>query len=135
MYDLPSIRAFKMMLVPPEGTLPVEGGQLPMTRIEADQWLKNPLPATADSAAEGQRLFMMYCAACHGQHAKGDGPVAEKFIAPPPDLTSEFIRARSDGFIFGTIRYGGVLMPALGTTMSPAESWAIVNYLRSIQKP
>jgi mono/diheme cytochrome c family protein len=134
MYRFPSIWPFEMMLTPPEGTLPVEGGQLPMTRIEADQQLHNPVPATAESVAQGRQLFMMYCAVCHGQEAKGDGPVAEKLMAPPPDLTSEFVKQRSDGFIYGTIRYGGVLMPPLGSSMSPAETWAIVNYLRSIQK-
>ncbi len=135
MYDFPSIRPFTMMLVPPEGTLPVEDGQLPMTREQAGQIRESPTPATTESIAQGRQLFQIYCTACHGQGGEGDGPVGSKLMVPPADLTSASVRERTDGYLYGTIRYGGVVMPSFGASMSAAESWAIVNYLRSSQKP
>jgi mono/diheme cytochrome c family protein len=36
---------------------------------------------------EGQNLFKSYCASCHGQLGKGDGPAAKSLKPPPSDLT------------------------------------------------
>ena len=38
-------------------------------------------------AYSGKDLFRMYCAACHGPAARGDGPLADKLKKRPPDLT------------------------------------------------
>jgi mono/diheme cytochrome c family protein len=38
-------------------------------------------------AVEGQDLFLRYCAPCHGDGGKGDGPVAAALQPPPADLT------------------------------------------------
>ena len=38
-------------------------------------------------AQENRRLFLRYCAACHGEDGKGGGVVASTLLKPPPDLT------------------------------------------------
>lgn len=38
-------------------------------------------------AEMGSKLFMQYCASCHGTDAKGGGPVAASLKTPPSDLT------------------------------------------------
>ena len=35
----------------------------------------------------GDALFKTYCASCHGQSAKGDGPISQHLRTVPPDLT------------------------------------------------
>ena len=45
--------------------------------------------------AAGAEYFAAYCAACHGQDAKGDGPMAEIVAIRTPDLTE--LAARSGG--------------------------------------
>lgn len=42
-----------------------------------------------------QRLFRVSCAACHGEDARGNGPVASVLSVPVPDLTH--IAARRNG--------------------------------------
>lgn len=37
--------------------------------------------------AEGNRLFIRYCASCHGRDAKGNGPLAPALTPAPADLT------------------------------------------------
>ncbi|MDG4647597.1 cytochrome c [Roseibacterium sp. SDUM158017] len=54
------------------------------------------LPAAAQDAARGERLFAEHCAVCHGLGLRGDGPMAEILLIPPPDLTR--IAERHDGF-------------------------------------
>jgi mono/diheme cytochrome c family protein len=44
------------------------------------------------TVSAGRKLYMRYCASCHGQDARGNGPVAAALKTPPADLTG--IRAR-----------------------------------------
>ena len=39
------------------------------------------------SSYNGEQLYFRFCAACHGETGKGDGPVASYFKIAPPDLT------------------------------------------------
>ncbi len=59
--------------------------------------VSQPLMAEPDTglAAIGKHIFRTYCASCHGQQARGDGPVAEHLLIEPSDLTQ--ISARHDG--------------------------------------
>lgn len=118
---------------PVEGTLPQQGGSLVSNRQEAENELTNPVEVNEKSLAVGRELYHIFCVLCHGDQAKGGGPISRKFI-PPPDLTSDFFKKRADGHIYGTIRFGGAVMPAYGETMSSEEIWAVVNYLRSLQE-
>lgn len=42
---------------------------------------------TATGGVSGSSLFATYCASCHGQSAKGNGPLASAMKTPPADLT------------------------------------------------
>jgi mono/diheme cytochrome c family protein len=103
-----------------------------MDRVKAGERLRNPVEPITASVENGKRLFLIYCTLCHGLDAKGGGPVAPKFI-PPPDLTLDVFRQRTDGFLYATIRDGGALMPGQGEALSPRERWDVVNYLRVLQ--
>ena len=41
----------------------------------------------------GAYLYRVFCASCHGEHGKGDGPVADTLRRPPADLTRVSARA------------------------------------------
>jgi hypothetical protein len=132
MQKQPSIRSQEFPLPPPPNSIPRKGREPSMNRIEAGTKLRNPIEPASASIESGKRLYQLYCALCHGANAKGGGPIAKKFV-PPPDLTLEVFRKRTDGFIYATIRDGGPLMPGQKEALSPRESWDIVNYLRSLQ--
>jgi hypothetical protein len=133
MAEQPSIKPQEHPLEPPPGSVPVQGRERQMNRVEAAEKLKNPIRPTPASIENGKRLFQIYCALCHGPDAKGGGPIAAKFV-PPPDLTLELFRQRTDGFLYATIRDGGALMPGQGEGLTPQERWDVVNYLRSLQR-
>ncbi len=47
-----------------------------------------PVAQAEDLASyRGAQLFKRFCASCHGDAARGDGPVASFFKVSPPDLT------------------------------------------------
>jgi len=102
-----------------------------MSRQEADGKLKNPLPSSPEVIERGKQHFLTYCAHCHGVAGKGDGPVARHAAFPPPDLTLA-AALRSEGFLYATIRNGGVVMPPQGHALSPQERWETVHFLKSI---
>lgn len=45
------------------------------------------VPAPVTSVASGQDMYKSYCASCHGQAGKGDGPAAPALKVAPSDLT------------------------------------------------
>ncbi len=53
-----------------------------------------PVPLHADDDADpnagvtGEHDFNMYCASCHGEDARGNGPKAFSLAKKPPDLTT-----------------------------------------------
>ncbi len=52
-------------------------------------------PAAAQDLVEGERTFFVFCSSCHGEVARGDGPMAEILTVPVPDLT--MLRINGDG--------------------------------------
>ena len=97
--------------------------------------MANPVPSDAASLAAGKKGFADYCAACHGDSGKGDGPMAGFTGDPAPsDLTdAEWKHGSSDGEIFVVIRDGieGTGMKDF-KDMKPAEIWQIVNYVKTL---
>lgn len=124
--------------VRPDGTVPVDGGEAPVSNVidaESDV-LQNPRPVTLASVENGRVQFGVFCAPCHGPDGRGDGPVsmtgslAGPFAAVLPVAgPGSIARVRSDGHVYTTIRYGRRRMPGYARIPSE-ERWDIVNYLR-----
>jgi len=125
----PSIGPLDSRFPVPEGTLAREGRLRVSNRLEAHEKLRNAVSADTSSVSRGRGLFRIYCTPCHGISGKGDGPVAAKFIPPPP--LYPLVDSRSDGYLYGTVRFGGPIMPAYGEVLRDKEVWDIINYLRA----
>lgn len=119
------------------GTVPITGGEPTDSAFTsgnptlADR-LVNPTNPEA-TLAKGDTLFHTYCAVCHGVAGGGDGTVGPKMGAP--SLLTDKARAYSDGYLYSMIRYGRGVMPRYGDKVYKHEDrWAIVNYLRTLQR-
>jgi mono/diheme cytochrome c family protein len=53
------------------------------------------LPVRKPDLLTGKQTFLKYCASCHGEGAKGNGPAATALMPPPSDLTT--LARRHDG--------------------------------------
>ena len=62
--------------------------------------------ASPTSAASGKEMFKAYCASCHGEDAKGDGPAAAALKQAPADLTA---LAKTNGGKYPALRVTSVL--------------------------
>jgi mono/diheme cytochrome c family protein len=100
---------------------------------EVGKEFHNPLKATKSVLARGQALFNVYCIVCHGPAGEGDGSIVPKFPRPP-SLQSDKVRAWIDGNIFHVVSAGQNLMPSYASQISPQDRWAIIHYVRALQR-
>jgi len=131
MWYQPSIRPQDAPRPQPERSVPLGAGPRYESRDDTGD-LANPIPADPRSLAHGKALFLGRCASCHGPDGHGGGPVS-KFFPPAPDLAYVTVKDRSDGFIWGTISYGGKAMPPAREGLSVRDRWDLVNHVRVIQ--
>jgi mono/diheme cytochrome c family protein len=100
-----------------------------------------PLPVSDALLDRGRERFGIYCAVCHGLSGNGSGPVhlrAEKLQqgtwVPPTDLASPAVLDRPNGHLYNTISNGIRNMPAYGSKIAVEDRWAIVAYVRALQR-
>ena len=127
----PALRPYQRVLLPPPDSVPVGGEEFLPRNVIAER-LKNPQAPTAASVAYGKKMFLIYCAPCHGETGRGHGPVAQGQFQPP-DLTADRIRKLNDATIYGTITDGWLTMPSYRETLAVHERWDVVNYVRALQ--
>jgi mono/diheme cytochrome c family protein len=82
----------------------------------------------------GRRIFNNLCIACHGQYGLGDGRVPPRGLPPPPSLLDRRERDFSDARIFHIITSGQNVMPSYAWQLPPADRWAVVHYVRALQR-
>lgn len=132
--------------LPPEGAIP-RGRYVPADlKLEDAEKMANPLKSGALPAEVvlkyeelGQEKYEISCTICHGSKGDGQGPLVQKrgdmILKKPPSLLEDTYVKYSDGRIYYVITYGWGLMGHYTTQMPDAnERWAVVNYVRQLQK-
>ena len=128
--------AFALLISAPllpafQGVLRAEDAVKPLSVSEAKK-LRNPIPYTKKSIAQGRSMFVRNCAGCHGN----DGKATVDVVADATDLTSPKLwkNGTSDGEIFRSIRDGqSASMPAFQPQIHPEEDlWYLVNFIHSL---
>ena len=95
---------------------------------------KNPHPITVEFVKRGQDRYNIYCSVCHGYDGQGQGIVVKKGLVPPPSYTSARLLKYSDGEFFYDITNGERNMPSYKLQLSVQDRWAVVAYIRALQK-
>lgn len=105
-------------------------------------WVEaGPLPVTMELLERGRREYDIFCSPCHGLTGHGDGMVSKRAESlqegtwtPPSSLHTELVRTRPDGHLYNTIANGIRNMPAYGAQIPVEDRWAIVAYMRALQR-
>lgn len=130
--DVPQMRQ------PPEHSV-MRGQPVYKYKSNPDAAEKQPNPLAGNMSPEvlqlGQHNYEIYCLVCHGATGQSDGTVAPKLAVKPRVLASAEAKAYSDGRIFYAITAGrGVMGSYQGQIPNEKARWAIVNYVRTLQK-
>jgi len=95
-----------------------------------------PLPMTRELLVRGQERYKIFCSVCHGPVGDGLGIImtGEYGYVPAPTYHSDELRAQPDGYLYNVVVNGVRTMPGYGTQIPVADRWAIVSYVRALQR-
>jgi len=89
----------------------------------------------------GRNIFLHMCVYCHGRDGNGGGTATDYLYPWPRDFRKGIFKFRStptgtlpkDEDLYRTIIHGvpGTSMPAWGDALSPQDTWALVNLIKS----
>ncbi len=124
---------------PPEGTYALNKEYYPY-RGDLDsaiQNLKNPIKEnySTEIILVGKRHYQKACTYCHGVKGDGEGSMKNSMIVLPPSLLVQKARDLSDAQIYHIIYEGQGMMGAYRMQVrNPKVRWALINYIRTLQK-
>ncbi len=91
--------------------------------------------------ARGRNIYLHMCVFCHGKNGNGGGPAVEYLYPWPRDFRKGIFKFRTtptgtlprDEDLYRTIIKGvpGTSMPAWGDAVSPEDTWALINLIKS----
>ena len=93
-----------------------------------------PMAVTADVLNRGRERFNIYCSPCHDRTGGGRGMVVRRGFKPPPSLHVERLVQAPPGYFFDVMTSGFGAMPDYRSQVAAADRWAIVAYIRALQR-
>ena len=107
-----------------------------------ENWVSSvPIEVDRGTLQRGRERYEIYCSPCHGLAGFGDGMVAKRADellegtwTPPTSFHTDLLRERPAGHLFNTISNGIRNMPAYGPQIPVGDRWAIVAYVRALQR-
>ena len=148
----PKYKKQSLPLEPPEGVMPYSYESTDVQHESRDYILQDsktgyytakldgdlvktaPIVVTEAVLKNGQERYNIYCAVCHGQTGKGDGMVVQRGYLKPPSLSDQRLIDSPDGHLYDVIANGIRNMPAYGDKIAVSDRWAVVTYIRALQR-
>ena len=126
----------------PRGFMPFEYDNSTEDYIKAGKELSNPIELSDKVLDEGESLYVMFCAHCHGKKGDGKGSITHPLYSNIPSYSDDILMRRSGvtmkelrpGHIFHAITYGLNAMGPHLTQISQEDRWKIVHYVNTLQK-
>jgi len=85
----------------------------------------------------GRDRFTIYCAPCHGAVGDGNGVTKRYGMGTTATYHDDRLRNMPEGQIYNTITNGlapALNMPSYADKLTPADRWAVIAYLRALQR-
>lgn len=93
-----------------------------------------PLKLDMTLLQRGQKVFNINCAVCHGGFGNGNGITVKYGQVPPANYHADRLRQVTDGYLYQVITEGKGLMGPYGPNIRPEDRWAVVAYVRALQR-
>ncbi|CAN5419350.1 hypothetical protein BH23BAC3_BH23BAC3_17670 [soil metagenome] len=97
---------------------------------------ENPMDVTRSFLYRGKDRYDIFCATCHGGTGDGQGIImtGQYGYVPAPTFHRSASYNMSDGEFFSAITNGIRTMPPYNTQVKVEDRWAIVAYIRALQR-
>jgi mono/diheme cytochrome c family protein len=95
---------------------------------------KNPVAVDDTVVERGRQRYVIYCQPCHDPRGDGKGILFQRGNVPTASLYQEKVLNYPDGQIYDVITNGTGLMAGYRWPIPPADRWAIVAYVRELQR-
>lgn len=95
-----------------------------------------PAELTVNAAflERGELKYNIYCTVCHGGTGDGNGITKQYGMGATPTFHDERLRLIAEGDIYNTITHGKGNMLSYADKLDPADRWAVVAYVRALQR-
>lgn len=93
-----------------------------------------PVDVTPAFLKRGEERYHIYCSVCHDASGSGAGVVKQYGLVTIASLLDQRIVDQPDGQIYNTITHGKNTMGAYGPNIAVEDRWAIVAYVRTLQR-
>lgn len=132
--------------LPPPGSVPtslgepaanssgVRGGEVLAALDAADHATALPTLVDAAMLARGGERYAIYCVPCHSALGDGDGLVVRRGFPAPPSYGIARLRDAPDRHFYDVIAHGYGVMRPYGDRVDPVDRWAVVAYIRHLQR-
>ncbi|MEO6876643.1 MAG: cytochrome c [Opitutaceae bacterium] len=92
------------------------------------------MPLTRELLERGRGRFNISCAPCHGEDGLGRGVVVRRGFPAPPSYSAPWLLKAPVGHFYEVISHGIGRMYPLADRIVPRDRWAIVAYVRALQR-
>lgn len=94
----------------------------------------NPVEVNDTVLERGRQRYGIYCAPCHDARGDGKGILFQRGNVPTATFHQDKLLQYPDGQIFDIMSNGQGLMPAYRWPIPVSDRWAIVAYIRALQR-
>ena len=94
----------------------------------------SPVQVDEPLVERGRDRYRIYCQPCHDARGDGKGILFQRGSVPTATFHQEKILKYTDGQVFDVITNGFGLMAGYRWPIPPADRWAIVAYVRQLQR-
>lgn len=95
-----------------------------------------PVDVTKSFMERGRKQYETYCTPCHGSTGDGQGiiMVGRYGYVPAPSYHIDRLREVENGYLYSTIANGIRNMPSYAHQIDVKDRWAVVAYIRALQR-
>lgn len=96
----------------------------------------NPRANDAQALSAGRAAFTGSCAICHGASGDGRGRLGQSTYPDATNLLSQRSKGKTDAQLLWIVKngLGFTAMPAFGDVYKDDDLWALVTYIRALQR-
>lgn len=126
--------------IPPAGTvdfassgadLSADTGRMPG---QTNFVVAGPLKLDAAFLARGCARYQIHCLPCHGALGDGKGITGKYGLVGAANFHDPRLVKMDAGEMFNSITFGKNLMPAYGPLVGVTDRWAIIAYIRALER-